>query len=114
MTKNTHPVNELEAKIKWLATEGGTSEKALLGNHRSTVRAAYKRDRLNADFEQKLASDCGFDPEWREWRTGAKGGVRSPLPAKSEKIGRGRNAGRMFRSLPSQANSSPANTGSRH
>ncbi len=72
MTKNTHPVNELEAKIKWLAKERGTSESALLGNHRSMVRSGYKKNRLNADFEQKLASGCGFDPEWLEWRTGTK------------------------------------------
>ena len=44
----------------------------LLGNHRSMVRSGYKKNRLNADFEQKLASGCSFDPEWREWRTGTK------------------------------------------
>ncbi len=72
MTRNTHPVNELEAKIKWLAKELGTSESALLGKHRSTVRAGYQTNRLNADFERALADAHGFDPEWREWRTGAK------------------------------------------
>jgi hypothetical protein len=72
MTKNTHPVNELQAKIKWLAKERGTSESALLGNHRSMVRSGYKTNRLNADFERELASDHGFDPEWREWRMGTK------------------------------------------
>jgi hypothetical protein len=72
MTRNTHPVNELGFKIKWLAAESGTSEKALLGNDRSMVRSGYKKDRVNADFERRLANSHGFDPEWREWRTGTK------------------------------------------
>ena len=72
MTKNTHPVNELGAKIKWLAAELGKSEKALLGNHRSMVRSGYQTNKLNADFECELARECRFDPEWREWRTGTK------------------------------------------
>jgi hypothetical protein len=72
MTKNTQPVHELQAKIKWLATELETSESALLGEHRSTVRSGYQTNRLNADFERALADARGFDPEWREWRTGTK------------------------------------------
>lgn len=72
MTKNAQSVHELGAKIKWLAKELGTSESALLGEHRSTVRSGYQTNRLNADFERDLADAHGFDPEWREWRTGTK------------------------------------------
>jgi hypothetical protein len=68
----TQPADELEAKIKFLAKVLNTTEKDLLDKHRSTVRSGYRTNRINGDIECELATKCGFDPGWPEWRTGTK------------------------------------------
>ena len=68
----TQPVPEVELKIKFLARHLNTSEKALLGADRETVRSGYRTNRINDDIELKLAQKCGFDPNWPEWRKGTK------------------------------------------
>jgi hypothetical protein len=68
----TQSVKDLEAKIKFLAKALNTSENALLGAKRETVRSGYRTNRLNDDIELELAQKCGFDLKWPEWRVGTK------------------------------------------